>query len=1339
MGGAVTALPKGVEVMGARMGWEVLLQNVLAKTEKFGEDIDNLLNNLDEVGLTLDISQNEFHSLRNTQFIENRVYEDDETMDSNVEEKVVGKVSQEEQETSIFDSVIMGMSILDKYYDAVEVSLSDSEEESEKSGTESDKVSEIYSESDSEDNLPKDMLKGSESSSELDFLSQTSETRPVANSTFNDSAKKLDSTTQSDDSDREDSLPIKSPLSNRTFAEQLAAKLDSVISKEENQRINSQQIDSNSVLSKEEEINNQPIKPARSNTYGDIGGDLFFVEPPPLLDPPEPKTGLFSGGKGLFDENEDSLIWDNLTKVTSKKQLDKSEHFKDEEKIDVPEKLSFLPKSSKVSKGLFDSEDSSDDELFGFDKSKLGKTPFLQQNHPIVPLFDNEPPELHTSRKSTDESARKNPVADLFGTEVSKNILKEQQRDKENDISKDNRLKNTQENTSKRDLSVKPNISKGNQLKNTQENTSKRDFSDKKSNLFDDTDEFQSKQTENIPNLFRSQDNIHIQETRTVGDVEKNKSDIKISNTRNKVGLFEDDFDDNMNAKASKLKISLFDDDDDELFKDDLFSDVTPKKPAFNLFDDLDNSTISFTPKSDNLGNTKNEGGKYENRKHINSDKSSNIIFGDGNKKQRTVPKSEETINQQKISEEIEKHDDSVTNNVIKNMSISNSNDPSGQQLVEAAENEKSESKYILIAPSFDDDNQNGFENDAKIDETSPPGKADHCERTLKPDSKLEANMTPTIRLFDSTPPPDDDGDWDSKSDNFSYTEDFTPYQIEGNLDRSSLFDNEPPSLDANESSGIVRDQNTTRADTDDSSFCPHASSSRRLSSDIFSDQQSQDSFFITKSRMDSATASSNLGIITETTDSTGSNSDNLLESTNADLKYEANKIMEGTVSDEEQIQTSGSENEGDFVETQEVDSDEENSEDEDIGASQRSLNQEANHHTSSATSMLYSDDDLDDNVPLSTIVDTLKHVISSKNSSLKGKNHHRWSIIEPPTIDVLGHSNPFHSLRNPTLSDILLYDDSTNVPLSFDKGQNHNEKELLITDRTEVDGEANKSKILSIDDFAKSDANISEKIKGSPGKLKHNLNINVNALVPGYIPPKTREFTRSQSLDSPTDDETKCILKSNITSNEDSANGNIYKSVSLENAENIEVLPSITKDRAKIPIKRRPSTRRGRKEAIRQSVIENVSAHDNVSSDFEEKESAKESLSTTISTTENNNIQVSEDNKDEPLEIPFTSTVELVDDSKKLFGSESESDDDLFTSKKSGRNQKNSNPVMNAPKKSLFEDSSSDDDLFKSVRKRDNTNKTDPPLENKIKKTIITKKLDNLETSEDPLSDLLK
>lgn len=60
---------------------ECLLQTVISGAEALNTNVDKLLNNMEEVHLKLELTKNEFHGLRNTQFIENRVYEDDETLE----------------------------------------------------------------------------------------------------------------------------------------------------------------------------------------------------------------------------------------------------------------------------------------------------------------------------------------------------------------------------------------------------------------------------------------------------------------------------------------------------------------------------------------------------------------------------------------------------------------------------------------------------------------------------------------------------------------------------------------------------------------------------------------------------------------------------------------------------------------------------------------------------------------------------------------------------------------------------------------------------------------------------------------------------------------------------------------------------------------------------------------------------------------------------------------------------------------------------------------------------------------------------------------------------------
>lgn len=88
----------------------------------------------------------------------------------------------------------------------------------------------------------------------------------------------------------------------------------------------------------------------------------------------------------------------------------------------------------------------------------------------------------------------------------------------------------------------------------------------------------------------------------------------------------------------------------------------------------------------------------------------------------------------------------------------------------------------------------------------------------------------------------------------------------------------------------------------------------------------------------------------------------------------------------------------------------------------------------------------------------------------------------------------------------------------------------------------------------------------GSPGKLKHNLNINVNALIPGAAPPK---LVKSQSLDDKTYKEESTVEPS--TSTEDvkvedrripsKENSSSVAPVNLGEApEKVETLPSMTK-----------------------------------------------------------------------------------------------------------------------------------------------------------------------------------
>lgn len=146
---------------------------MISKATETNDNVNKLLDNLNTVSVSLDIARNEFSSLRNTQFIESRVYEEDETISTQdeVSEPVSSRLLccikvklrfmlyllkvwqfwgsnirslkylvyllQKEQKTEtkeenvedIKEAVLRGIELVDKYYEKVDVPGSDTEDE----------------------------------------------------------------------------------------------------------------------------------------------------------------------------------------------------------------------------------------------------------------------------------------------------------------------------------------------------------------------------------------------------------------------------------------------------------------------------------------------------------------------------------------------------------------------------------------------------------------------------------------------------------------------------------------------------------------------------------------------------------------------------------------------------------------------------------------------------------------------------------------------------------------------------------------------------------------------------------------------------------------------------------------------------------------------------------------------------------------------------------------------------------------------------------------------------------------------------------------------------------
>ncbi|CAH1642368.1 unnamed protein product [Spodoptera littoralis] len=124
-------------------------------------------------------------------------------------------------------------------------------------------------------------------------------------------------------------------------------------------------------------------------------------------------------------------------------------------------------------------------------------------------------------------------------------------------------------------------------------------------------------------------------------------------------------------------------------------------------------------------------------------------------------------------------------------------------------------------------------------------------------------------------------------------------------------------------------------------------------------------------------------------------------------------------------------------------------------------------------------------------------------------------------------------------------------------------------------------------------------------GKLKVGLNINVNALLPGASPKKVKPSDQTDGLTQSVVDQNQRsevkilpdLPKPQIESQKDvkipktedqNPDSTLIKSVSFDGKPESEVLDNkISKERAKIQVKRRPSTRRARREAVRKSAID--------------------------------------------------------------------------------------------------------------------------------------------------------
>lgn len=222
----------------------------------------------------------------------------------------------------------------------------------------------------------------------------------------------------------------------------------------------------------------------------------------------------------------------------------------------------------------------------------------------------------------------------------------------------------------------------------------------------------------------------------------------------------------------------------------------------------------------------------------------------------------------------------------------------------------------------------------------------------------------------------------------------------------------------------------------------------------------------------------------------------------------------------------------------------------------------------------------------------------------------------EPPAIDVVQEISESDEIVPEQRSGIIfkhkaLEDNTTNLDENLFqsrqhiilKGDNENniESKNIFDDLESVNDEmgilpaelktektkTGKQDILKTDEV-KTNVDKTDGVQNEPkriGKLKPmNFNINVNTLLPGASPKKVQnmEQTDEQTVSLKNNEE----LRSNEVSEQDGSK--LVKSVSFQNEPDSKILDNkVSKERVKIQVKRRPSTRRARREAVKKSGID--------------------------------------------------------------------------------------------------------------------------------------------------------
>ncbi|MGH0116948.1 UNVERIFIED_CONTAM: hypothetical protein FKN15_026642 [Acipenser sinensis] len=399
-------------------------QRIMSKTHEIEKQLDGLIRDTKATDCCLHTVFNDFLMLSNTQFIENRVY--DEEVEEAISKPDAGEKSSEQEKTreqkeaelipKVQEAVNYGLRVLDSAFEQLDMKAGNSDSEDEESNDRVEPIlepkdlyvdrplpyligSQLFMEQDdvglgdlSSDEVSIDSDRDSVVDSEEDHNEEHSEEGFDDHEDEVQSISKKKSSMISDeeeeDDDEEEGSDIfgdseqdedgdentKNTTAASSFADELAARIKGDV----------------------------PSKQGEERAYKEDDDELF--KPPKMEDEDFSlfggKGGLFSGGKGLFDDDEEDLF----AEVPKQEQDDKTT------KAPVSKENSLF-QSTSVSV-----------EAKQYGKQTKPKSQNAQKQATLGGLFDDEEDDFFsgTSVKTGSEKAKPKAAVDLFGADDDK-------------------------------------------------------------------------------------------------------------------------------------------------------------------------------------------------------------------------------------------------------------------------------------------------------------------------------------------------------------------------------------------------------------------------------------------------------------------------------------------------------------------------------------------------------------------------------------------------------------------------------------------------------------------------------------------------------------------------------------------------------------------------------------------------------------------------------------------------------------------------------------------------------------------------------------------------------